>query len=963
MHFINKRFRCLTAFSLCVILLLTVTTPAFAETLAEKQEFNSEYGVSFEYSVKDSYHDKQQVYSENGYTSANTTPVVITGGQFVKNDNSPEIVANGDYKEAIIWTDKTDSVEWKVNVAESGLYNINVAYKAADDKTNNLVRVLKIDGEVPFSECENIRFPRLWQDDFSEVEYPILNRPPVKQVKKWTNTDIYDYDRMYAEPLEFYLEAGEHTIGMELVSGAMLIGEIVLSPSENLPNYAEVSANYKDKTPGKDNLLFEAEGENLIHKSESAMRMTNTGDPSCTPKLIGEMVMNVIGGTSWQNGGSEMTWQFEVKSAGLYQLAFRMKQNYRDGLPSYRTIRIDGEVPFSELYNYCVDYEKNWRTETISDEKDNPYLFYLEPGKHTVSVQVSQGPFEEVYRQLEKDAEFISDLLARIKKIVGQNPDVNYDYELEVKIPTLDDEFASIINNMHSLMLRLEEISGSKVSMYYQLESMIEQMQNMKNDPFSISKHISDIEEVLTTYGEWMNNFRKHPLLLDNVQVVPAGETAVSKSATIFEHIWVSVVQFFKSFVSEYEKVKSSLAEDVEITGTLDVWVGRGTDWAQLIKRLADENFTPKTGLEVKINVLPSTQISTGSANALLLAISSGVAPDICLGTATGSVGEFALRNALVDLTQFEDYDEVSDKFLDELLVPHTVEGKVYGFPETMNFTVMAYRKDVLSKLGIGIPNTWDELYQYIIPKLNKENLQFYCAMHYELFLYQYGGEYFTEDLKYSAFTSKEAYQAFKELCELYTLYGVPVTANFYNRFRTGEMPLGILDYTTYMTIRAAAVELDGKWGIAPIPGHISEDGKIVRTHSGSAGESAVIFSQCEDKNAAWSFLKWWMSDDIQTQFGYEIESLKGETARWNTANLNVYEAMDWNIDDKPIIMKSINDYKSAPVVLGGYFVSRHVTNAFNRSVVSGENIRDSLEKSIEDINTELKRRREGKLQ
>ena len=48
------------------------------------------------------------------------------------------------------------------------------------------------------------------------------------------------------------------------------------------------------------------------------------------------------------------------------------------------------------------------------------------------------------------------------------------------------------------------------------------------------------------------------------------------------------------------------------------------------------------------------------------------------------------------------------------------------------------------------------------------------------------------------------------------------------------------------------------------------------------------------------------------------------------------------------------------PVVLGGYYTSRHILNAYNRILMSNENVRTSMETAVEDINRELKRRRES---
>ena len=109
---------------------------------------------------------------------------------------------------------------------------------------------------------------------------------------------------------------------------------------------------------------------------------------------------------------------------------------------------------------------------------------------------------------------------------------------------------------------------------------------------------------------------------------------------------------------------------------------------------------------------------------------------------------------------------------------------------------------------------TWQELYDRVIPILNQNKMQFYVSLtttSYDMFLYQLGGEYYHKDLKTTALDSSKAYQALLEYTNLYTLYGIPKTASFYNRFRSGEMPAGILDYNIYMTAKSAAGYIRGK--------------------------------------------------------------------------------------------------------------------------------------------------------
>jgi len=45
--------------------------------------------------------------------------------------------------------------------------------------------------------------------------------------------------------------------------------------------------------------------------------------------------------------------------------------------------------------------------------------------------------------------------------------------------------------------------------------------------------------------------------------------------------------------------------------------------------------------------------------------------------------------------------------------------------------------------------------------------------------------------------------------------------------------------------------------------------------------------------------------------------------------------------------------------VLGGYFTSRHLNNAWNSVIIDGEPVRDAMEKAVEDINRELRMKQE----
>ena len=70
-----------------------------------------------------------------------------------------------------------------------------------------------------------------------------------------------------------------------------------------------------------------------------------------------------------------------------------------------------------------------------------------------------------------------------------------------------------------------------------------------------------------------------------------------------------------------------------------------------------------------------------------------------------------------------------------------------------------------------------------------------------------------------------------RPVCELQAR----IEANFYNRMRTGEIPIGIADYYNYVLLSTAAPELTGWWRMVPLPGVRRPDGTIDRSAGGTS--------------------------------------------------------------------------------------------------------------------------------
>ena len=147
-------------------------------------------------------------------------------------------------------------------------------------------------------------------------------------------------------------------------------------------------------------------------------------------------------------------------------------------------------------------------------------------------------------------------------------------------------------------------------------------------------------------------------------------------------------------------------------------------------------------------------------------------------------------------------------------------------------------------------------------------------------------------------------------------------------RFRTGECPIILADYTIFNNLQVSAPDIKGLWGMAPVPGKLKEDGSIDHS-SASSGLASMIMEESKDKDSSWEFLKWWTSADTQITYGKEMESLMGSAARVPMANIEAFDSLPWANDIYDALIEQLEQVKGIPQVPGGYFSWRNVNNAF----------------------------------
>ncbi len=954
------------AVALSAMLLIGSGTTVFAgQTLAENINFQEQVKLD-DVLYNSNYFGDYVKDKANDFSDIENAVVNVDVNNYIEFEGAEPEIKSLEGKDNVLYiSNDNESVTWEITVEETGFYQMNIEYLPVDGNGLAVSRGLMIDGEYLYDELSNIKLVRHWVDS----DKPKTNnlgdqvRPSQIENQEWTKTAIYDAQGEYSTPLKVALTAGTHTIKLVFIDQPLAIASFEFGAPEQLKSYADVlkewkAAGYKNATK---TIRFEAEDKDYIdYKTDSSITIASSSDSTLTPVGITSKVYNHLGASSWGTGGQEIQWSFTVEESGLYQLAPRFYQGYGNGLSSTRQIKIDGVVPFEEFNEVVFSYDTKWRTMPYADEDGNPYLVYLEEGEHTISMKVVMGDMTEAIHLVNDITSKLSNTYRNITMITGQEPDLNYDYRLERQIPTLLDDLQDIVDELKECIAIVDEFAIKTTPIENNFTMSYELIEEMIKKPSKIPAKLADLSSSLTSIGTWLSDIKSQCYALDYIQFTSPDAEIVNEKNTFWDSLYAIFANFILSYQKDYNAI-GFIGEGSEDYQTIEVWVSRGKELCEILKELVDGSFGEKYKINVNINVLPSGALG-GGTSPLLLAINAGTEPDVVMGIGTDVPVDYAIRNAMYDLTRFEDFEEFSKYTIDECFVPVEYEGGVYAMPETMGFNVMFYREDIFTQLDMEVPDTWDDVIDTLLPQLYQYNMQFYMPVEVDMMVYQNGGEYYSDTRYTSTVDSPEFMKGFETLIKMFTDYGCPVSASFLNRFRSGEMPIGLGGFDMYLQLVYAAPELTGKWKMVPVPATVQEDGTLNRCSGGLTGTCSAILATAGDRGtaeASWEFLKWYLSADTQESYVRQVESIMGIQSRICTANLEAFHRMSWSKDELEVIQISFDNAKAIPAALGGYFTSRHLTNARNRCIISGQSVRESLEEAAEAINKELKRKQQ----
>lgn len=859
----------------------------------------------------------------------------------------------------------SQTISFEVEVEATGSYELAVDYYSLQTNVNDITIDVLIDGKED-TNYQNINLLTAWQEEITDLENPTCdiynNEVAGVQVRynSWMHSFLYD-SRFYQDgALKFQLEAGKHTITIKRNQGEFYLGDIYLYAARTLKQYKDSNLLQS----GSNSNVITLEGERPLFKTDTAIQNSSVQNPKMYPYSTKQNRLNVLSGDSFNQSGFSVTYAFELEEAGNYEFTFKYA-NTQSNTKSYADILVDNVLLCEELNRYRFDATSKYKNETLKDNDGNDMSFYLEKGIHTITIQLDASLQSEIYYEMYNIVNEISELYLEVVKLTGGNSDGNKKWDIAKFIPDAPARLNDWVNRLDKLIEKANEISkvdpkkDNTLTQY--LENARRKIADIAEDPNELPHELANLSTGTSSAQTLLSNSLHTstfcPISIDRIYV-HGSDAKLPKAGS----------NFFLTYFATVQRVVKSGVNLKDGDDVLNVWVNRSTYYVSTLQKFSSK-FTNETGIKVRFSLLPDESKLTYS-------YAAGTQPDMALGIASSVPYELGLRGALEDLTQFSDFNTVIGDFAPGALVNLGADGAIYAIPETQDWQILYYRKDILDTYGLSVPNTWEEVIE-MLPVLQRYGSNFCIPLAggsglkgistTAPFIYQFGGDVYSEDRMTTDIDSRQAIQAINLMVDLFQLYSLPLTSqSFYDSFRNGTLPIGVSGFDMYLQLTNAAPEIQGKWGVALHPGvrrdingdGIVEENEIDRTTTGDT-KNGIIFKGSDMKYAAWKFLSWWSRAENQAEFANMIQSTYGATFLWNTANLKAMDTLAMDPEVIAIAKEQLTHLRNVDQIPATYIVERGLSNVWNQAVFDYKPLRALVSDAVLEIDKEISRKME----
>lgn len=261
----------------------------------------------------------------------------------------------------------------------------------------------------------------------------------------------------------------------------------------------------------------------------------------------------------------------------------------------------------------------------------------------------------------------------------------------------------------------------------------------------------------------------------------------------------------------------------------------------------------------------------------LLTAIGGDAGPDMSQIDQFWS-SELADAGAIVKLQTYIDQDPGidADDVFPKAWATATYQGQAWSMPFSLSNIALYYNRDLFRAAGLdpdAPPETWDELIddgQRLTQDTDGDGTieqwglsfplqaQVGAVYYWFAFLWQAGGEIFNADYTAARFHEEPGIEALRLWVDLVHEHGIVPLAPPEQGFETGQIAMTFAS-TARLQRYIDALGTDAL-GMAPMP-------RAAQPATGVGGANLAILSNAVDKDAAWEFVKWMTSPEVNLRW------------------------------------------------------------------------------------------------
>ena len=302
-----------------------------------------------------------------------------------------------------------------------------------------------------------------------------------------------------------------------------------------------------------------------------------------------------------------------------------------------------------------------------------------------------------INEKLSKLSTEMNQLGLEVTRVTGNSTDSEIDWDMSEHFPNIEQTFANWIKEINEILAYLKNANGYEGKSYLtsDISTALSNIEKLANDINKLPTRLTLLSSGSSCAAQYLSNqissVTTSSVTFDKFYIHGSKAKLSKAKANGFKTMWVKTKRLLNSFVDQNYVSESKDA--------LKVWTARSRQYCNVLQKMVDDDFTKKTGIKVDIELL-------ADESKILLANAANEAPDVVTGVSTWIPNEYGMRGAILNLREFADYKDVIKSYTNEQLIPLTYDDKLFGIPETENFYVLFYRKDILENLNLSSFNT-----------------------------------------------------------------------------------------------------------------------------------------------------------------------------------------------------------------------------------------------------------------